>query len=1735
MRVESSSNMDCSGEDVNKPVGLDVGDQRKIHEEVCDSELQRRAGSKKNTCGKKALLPECTAGGKGEGGGGGERIGQPVSPSSTAPSTVLLNPESQQRLLSVLTSPKALSHLKDVNIYVTVKEGSKMQQVNSCMQETLHGNKKSIQAPNNHRDCPTATNNSGVNNSSAAQVAATNGSQHVSHPLISFTDNIGSQIMALLKVLGNHITPTTTITTTTTSSSDSRQFETRGKHQPTNSDLKMKKFVSSPSVGTVAPSLSSSPPLSEDGPHRIIEIDFSAPQSAITRQAHDGGIAIDSSRVGGVNGGASGGVGRKTSDDSEINDLRESQKSVSNLLLRRPLSPSCVSTGDSFLGGQVSTIPPCSRNLCNDSPLYSNDLRRNTIGDSQNFSCEVPSRFSKRTKTKFREQEVIVVDDDSVAVQVSKPALKVKEIAKHKNTKEDVVILDEERDGQFHGGAFIPNEPVTKKRRISKEREAEKDIIVRNVQTATNEHSATFGEPTSQKRKVDKTGMTEENRTSPDKHVTDSFLGKNSKEGMETDFQMPFVNYDIVKGGRPHRRDADSGCHTVVVDTNGRTQNRDSDHNLHDAGISNGSASFVAKEVLTGSACSSNCSHSPSQSNTGDISTNKETTPTSDNAECLHPQISPTSSGDKLHKEEISWACKDQSHKPLSISSPASPTAMCTLRSPRIVLLSLSAGSFRKYHQSLSPQDSDKDRPLSSSMPTSPSATFTKSAEVPSLNSNDELNVDQGLRPCEREGDLPRSISSLPSPSGALKSPLSHLPLSIFNNANKNQSTTTRKNDDCHSDTTPISLFASSTLTRLPLHFQAMTNFNKDQSLMAHKEEEDGKSITKASQSVASLSPTVGLMSPLHSVNEEIDFVSDEHPEHGHFVPGEHQCLIKKKRKEKKKVKMKKKNKKKEKVEMEVNNRDDQSLVNQSIPTPNNDIEKCRGADEPPLLFNNMEGQHTHLSENDDDFGGSNELTLSQNVECQPTPLSDDDCRESKQLHLSQTMEDRPTSLPNHDIINGRDRSELTLSQNMEGHPTYISDHDINGNELTLSQNVEGQSPVFNHDINDSRGLPLPQNMECQPLPLSNRDINNGRGSNKLPLSQNVEASLSDHDCSDSNELPLQQNMKGQLTPLSNSDINNNCRGISEPLFLHNLEGGCDVINWRRADKLLFSENMEGQPPPLLDDDVNKWQSVSIPTFADNVEVNHREGGICSTELPVADHVVKNQNQNTRHSLLSDGDVDNQSDSNHPVSDNKEDIDKESNLGGNEPPVSDDEGRFCNQEPDNQMLNSDDYMNQEGSTISSPPSTDKDVDNQVGIKWPLLCKHEEDVQSQSNANQRPLSDHEEVTDDPRETNVLSSSFNTQRCRQGSNQTRLSNNSEESVHNWRSDSPLPLSSGDEKSVDDQMYASLKAASEDSGRRTPPSSSRSHNDQDSGDNPPMEVPDTDESQSTRTVACSTSLSLPAQVPNDQMERMNVKVPPLDLTTAEQRDCDDRLSSTSVIVTTLARFGKEYSVANSDSQSNGVPSRSSSCNLGDSFNLSDHFSLSESCRSFSGDTRESGLAGVSDKSVEQPSSRPHSLSSSSSWRQRKNWEPSLYASTKVIMTRSKFANLKKIGDGLTISQALISPVHDIVSSSESSASPTECSSSNTNRHMKERSLSISSLDSAASLSSSYAISLLEDSRDSSETGGNWYGTGGACAATERKGQRGEGRNDGEGGRDGGRGESWYRFFCWFLDSLI
>ena len=209
----------------------------------------------------------------------------------------------------------------------------------------------------------------------------------------------------------------------------------------------------------------------------------------------------------------------------------------------------------------------------------------------------------------------------------------------------------------------------------------------------------------------------------------------------------------------------------------------------------------------------------------------------------------------------------------------------------------------------------------------------------------------------------------------------------------------------------------------------------------------------------------------------------------------------------------------------------------------------------------------------------------------------------------------------------------------------------------------------------------------------------------------------------------------------------------------------------------------------------------------------------------------------------------------------------------------------------------------------------------------------------------------------------------------------------------------------------------------------------------------------------------------------DHIDSDLPPSDLTTEihDQIIEDDRLSSTSGIITTSACFRKEWSDTNSDSQSStaGLLSRSGSYNLSDSFSSCDQCSLGDCTKS---DVHNSSPERVSDPphesvSGEKTVKRPTSLSSSS-FRRKKTWDSGFYAASKIIMTRSKFADLRRIGDDFTISQALTSPFHDISSDGFGSGSPEEeeeeeeeCPSKTAGHHQFGRSLSVSSMESASS----------------------------------------------------------------------
>ena len=220
---------------------------------------------------------------------------------------------------------------------------------------------------------------------------------------------------------------------------------------------------------------------------------------------------------------------------------------------------------------------------------------------------------------------------------------------------------------------------------------------------------------------------------------------------------------------------------------------------------------------------------------------------------------------------------------------------------------------------------------------------------------------------------------------------------------------------------------------------------------------------------------------------------------------------------------------------------------------------------------------------------------------------------------------------------------------------------------------------------------------------------------------------------------------------------------------------------------------------------------------------------------------------------------------------------------------------------------------------------------------------------------------------------------------------------------------------------------------------------------------------ESTNTHVPHSADSAKLRPSSPEHLVEPSAVDVPHIDLTVGgcDRDDCSS--SSTSGIITASARFRKEWSVANSDSQSTGLFSRSSSCNLSDSFNSSDRFSLADSCRSFSEGTPEN----VAESKTERPSSFPNLLPLS--WRQKRGSDTGLLASTKMIMTRSKLADLKKIGDREIVS--LISPDLESSSSSDGSMSPAEYSVGKRS-HKNGRSLSVSSLESGSSSSSGTSL---------------------------------------------------------------
>ena len=236
-------------------------------------------------------------------------------------------------------------------------------------------------------------------------------------------------------------------------------------------------------------------------------------------------------------------------------------------------------------------------------------------------------------------------------------------------------------------------------------------------------------------------------------------------------------------------------------------------------------------------------------------------------------------------------------------------------------------------------------------------------------------------------------------------------------------------------------------------------------------------------------------------------------------------------------------------------------------------------------------------------------------------------------------------------------------------------------------------------------------------------------------------------------------------------------------------------------------------------------------------------------------------------------------------------------------------------------------------------------------------------------------------------------------------------------------------------------------------------------------------------------------------DSIIAADVDLPHSDLTAEVHDDIqsieDDRLSSTSGIVTTSACFRKEWSAdTNSDAQSSstvatGLLSRSGSYALSDSFNSCDRFSLlgDSTCTRSGAHVHVHGHVhghGHRDGSPEGGSDAPHeslsgeemvderpSLSTTSLLRRKKTWDSGFYAASKIIMTRSKFADLRRIGDDFTISQALTSPFHDISSDSFGSRSPEdeeeeeegEEEKKTAGHHQLGRSLSVSSIESTTS----------------------------------------------------------------------
>ena len=193
---------------------------------------------------------------------------------------------------------------------------------------------------------------------------------------------------------------------------------------------------------------------------------------------------------------------------------------------------------------------------------------------------------------------------------------------------------------------------------------------------------------------------------------------------------------------------------------------------------------------------------------------------------------------------------------------------------------------------------------------------------------------------------------------------------------------------------------------------------------------------------------------------------------------------------------------------------------------------------------------------------------------------------------------------------------------------------------------------------------------------------------------------------------------------------------------------------------------------------------------------------------------------------------------------------------------------------------------------------------------------------------------------------------------------------------------------------------------------------------------------EPQTTACINSHVHVHVPCTNVHTSIEMLDsdVHLPPTELTTEMHNSLDDdRSSSTSSIITTSACYRRECYDTNSDSGSSaaGRLLRSSSNSLSDSFNSRDRCSLSDSIGSGGGAFCEDGSELVADTSCETQSisGRPTSLSMSSSFSKRKkSLDPGFYAASKVIMTRSKLADLKKIGDDVTVSQAFSAQFHDL-----------------------------------------------------------------------------------------------------------